>query len=236
MGNAFSSREAASPIKVIIQNKGPLMEFELCLGIRVTLRVAVYRLGVKPLETPDQHFFQLNTCSHSLYVTSSLTRGWVRRLPLLVAQSFSGSSPAGLMTMFYSLRFETPPTWRIRSPYLYPLGTGWPSYTPRHRIPFSVASYGGDIQPRCVSELLVVVVLFRHGPHRKRLFHYCVLSRFRGNNGSTELFPSNGCCTVACLHSCCLTVGLQVTVLFLYFPYCSAASPITAISSPYMPV
>jgi hypothetical protein len=28
------------------------------------------------------------------------------------------------------------PTWRARSPYLYPPGTGWPSYTPRHWVPF----------------------------------------------------------------------------------------------------
>jgi hypothetical protein len=42
------------------------------------------------------------------------------------AQSFSGISPAGLMTIFYCLRFETPPTWRARSPYLFPSGTGWP--------------------------------------------------------------------------------------------------------------
>jgi hypothetical protein len=42
------------------------------------------------------------------------------------AQSFSGPSPAGLMTTFYCLRFETPPTWRARSPYLYPPGKGWP--------------------------------------------------------------------------------------------------------------
>jgi hypothetical protein len=35
------------------------------------------------------------------------------------------------------LRFQTPPTWRARSPYLYPPGTGWPSYTPRHGVPFS---------------------------------------------------------------------------------------------------
>jgi hypothetical protein len=40
------------------------------------------------------------------------------------------------MTTFYCLRFETPPAWRTRSPYLYPPGTGWPSYTPRHWIPF----------------------------------------------------------------------------------------------------
>jgi hypothetical protein len=30
-----------------------------------------------------------------------------------------------------------PPTWRARSPYLYPPGTGWPGYTPRHWVPFS---------------------------------------------------------------------------------------------------
>jgi hypothetical protein len=33
-------------------------------------------------------------------------------------------SPAGLVTIFYSLRFETPPTWRARYPYLYPQEQG----------------------------------------------------------------------------------------------------------------
>jgi hypothetical protein len=56
----------------------------------------------------------------------------------LPARSFSGPSPVGLMTIFHCLRFETPPTWRARSPYLYPAGTGWPSYTPRHGVLFSV--------------------------------------------------------------------------------------------------
>jgi hypothetical protein len=78
-------------------------------------------------------FFQLNPCSHSLYVTSSLTRGCSPSS----AQIFSGPSLAGLITIFYCLRFETPSTWRARSPYLYPPGTGWPSYTPRHWVPFS---------------------------------------------------------------------------------------------------
>jgi hypothetical protein len=41
------------------------------------------------------------------------------------------------MTTFGCLRFETPPTWRAMSPYLYPPGTGWLSYTPRHSVPFS---------------------------------------------------------------------------------------------------
>jgi hypothetical protein len=53
------------------------------------------------------------------------------------AQSFLGPNPAGLVTIFHSLRIKTPPTWRARSPYLYPPGTGWPSYTTRHRVPFS---------------------------------------------------------------------------------------------------
>jgi hypothetical protein len=41
------------------------------------------------------------------------------------------------MTIFYCLKFETPPTCRARSPYLYPPGRGWSSYNPRHWVPFS---------------------------------------------------------------------------------------------------
>jgi hypothetical protein len=99
--------------------------------VRVTLRLTVYRqsfrLGAEPLETHGQNIFfsQLNTCGRSPYITSSLT------------QSFLGPSHAGLVAIFYCLRFETPPTWRARSPYLYPPGAGWPSYTARHWVPFS---------------------------------------------------------------------------------------------------
>jgi hypothetical protein len=55
----------------------------------------------------------------------------------LPAQSFLGPSPAGLVTIFYCLILETLPTWRTTSPYLYPPGTGWTSYTPRHWVLFS---------------------------------------------------------------------------------------------------
>jgi hypothetical protein len=60
--------------------------------VRVTLRLAVYRksvhLGDKPIETHDQQsVFQMNTCGHSPYETSSLTRGWACRLQLLLALS-----------------------------------------------------------------------------------------------------------------------------------------------------
>jgi hypothetical protein len=52
----------------------------------------------------------------------------------------SSHSQVRVMTTFYCLRFETPPTWRARSPYLYPTGTTWPGYTPRHWVPFSSPS------------------------------------------------------------------------------------------------
>jgi hypothetical protein len=38
-------------------------------------------------------------------------------------------------------------------------------------------------------------------------------SRCRGKkNVSSELFPSNGCCTIACLQICYLAMGLHVTI------------------------
>jgi hypothetical protein len=51
------------------------------------------------------------------------------------AQSFVSPSSPGLMTIFCSLKFETPSTWRARTPYLCPPGTGWP------RSSLFVASY-----------------------------------------------------------------------------------------------
>jgi hypothetical protein len=111
--------------------------------LRVTLRLAVYRqsirLGAKPLQTHDQYFFHLNTCGYSPYVTSSLMKGWVCRLQLLLAlaSTFSGPSPVGLMTIFHCLRFDIRWTRKARSPYLYPPVTGWPGYTPRHWVPIS---------------------------------------------------------------------------------------------------
>jgi hypothetical protein len=85
----------------------------------------------------DQILFTVRHLRVCRYGAPSLTRGRFCLLQLLLsspAQSFSGPSPAGLMTTFYSLRFETPPIWRTRSLYLYPPGTGWPGYTPRHWV------------------------------------------------------------------------------------------------------
>jgi hypothetical protein len=59
------------------------------VNVKVTLRLAVYRQsvrpGVRPLETHDQRFFQLNSYGNSPYVTSSLTRWWVCLLRIRLA-------------------------------------------------------------------------------------------------------------------------------------------------------
>jgi hypothetical protein len=80
----------------------------------------------------------------------------------LPVQSFSGPSPTELMSIVYSLRFKTPPTQRATSPYLYPAGTGWPSYTPRHWVPFSLPPMTRRAKvevfnPASTTELLVLV-------------------------------------------------------------------------------
>jgi hypothetical protein len=37
---------------------------------------------------------------------------------------------------YFTVSSETPPTCKAKSPYLYPPGTGWPSYAPGHCVPF----------------------------------------------------------------------------------------------------
>jgi hypothetical protein len=92
---------------------------------------------------------------------------WSSPLP-----SFLGPSPTELMTIFYCLRFETPPTWRAKSPYLYPPGTAWPSYILRLLVPF----LSPPMTRRAMVEVFepasspAVTIEFRHRPHRKHRF------------------------------------------------------------------
>jgi hypothetical protein len=59
-----------------------------------------------PWDSRSVVLYQLKTCSHSPYVTSSLSVVYNFCCPSL-AQSFSGPIPTGLVTIFYCLKFET---------------------------------------------------------------------------------------------------------------------------------
>jgi hypothetical protein len=139
-------------------------------SFRLTLRLAVYsqsvRLGDKLLETHDHRLFQLNPCDHTPHVTSSLTRGWVCRLQsLLVLASaviFGFKSRGTHDHIFVS--DSRPPWFCVRSPYFYPPGTGWSSYTPRHLFPFC----------HLLRLAAVLLITSRYGPHRKHHFSVAV--------------------------------------------------------------
>jgi hypothetical protein len=71
----------------------------------------------------------------------SLSRGWVCNLLVQLLLGLSRAVTLGVEVSqnsrpYFTVSFETPPTWRDRPPYLYPPGTGWPSYTPAHWVSF----------------------------------------------------------------------------------------------------
>jgi hypothetical protein len=91
-------------------------------------------LATSPLAlTASDFILQLNTCGYSPYVTSSLTRGWVCHLQLLLVLASAvilRSEPHGTHDHTLPFQIQDPPTWRARSSYLYPLGTRWPDIPP----------------------------------------------------------------------------------------------------------
>jgi hypothetical protein len=111
-------------------------ESELLQDWRFTANQFV--LVPSPLRLTARYFFQLNTCRHSPYVTSSLTSGWVCRsqLQLVLASAFilrseSRRTHDHILLSYIRDFLNLEP----RSPYLYPPRTGWPSYSPRHWVP-----------------------------------------------------------------------------------------------------
>jgi hypothetical protein len=68
-----------------------------------------------------------------IYWAPSLTRGQVCNLQCNHSIVRVAQNPKPYLTV----SSETPTTWRARFPYLYPPGTGWPSYTPGHWVPFT---------------------------------------------------------------------------------------------------
>jgi hypothetical protein len=108
----------ATKLNEVEVNLRPKVSRPVCLGVR------------SPSGTFDQFFFLLEIRFRHLRVCYFVapsrpcqsSHSWVE-----VPQN---SRP------YFTVSFETPPTWRTRFPYLYPPGTGWPSYTPGHWVPF----------------------------------------------------------------------------------------------------
>jgi hypothetical protein len=133
------------------------------------------------------------------------------------AQLFSGPSSAGLMTKFYCLRFETSPTWRARSPYLYPPRRRWPIYTPRHWVPFSsppttrraTVEVFDPASTRMSRSTTMAALLYNIGTDHlenivpNNLVHSCMRIRCRGYV-LIELLQSNGCLLQSSYHYVCM--------------------------------
>jgi hypothetical protein len=108
-----------------------------------------------PIWNPRSIFFLLEIFIRKLrvcyFVAPSLTRG--RVCNLLLQLDLASAVSRDSRPYFIAPILETRPTWRARSPYLYPPGTGWPSYTPGHWVPFpspltTRRDYGGGILTR----------------------------------------------------------------------------------------
>jgi hypothetical protein len=115
------------------------------------------------------------------------------------------------MIIFYCIRFETPPTWRASSPYLYPPGTVWPSYTSRHWVPVSSPPTTRRARvevfdPASTRKVLPIFpspqieVWPRHEPCRKhllqQLFYCCVCICYNGNEIASRCLAKTCSCSL----------------------------------------
>jgi hypothetical protein len=126
----------------------------------------------------------VNPCGHSPYVTPSLTRRWGCLLWIYTWPFVKCRYRTYNMLLKIFLWHFIQVFWQYRL----------------CKAHHAYLCYNGSLADS--TEILVPDIESRYGSHTKYLFHYCVLSRCRGKNLPTELFPSNGCRTVASLHSC----------------------------------
>jgi hypothetical protein len=93
---------------------------------------------------------------------------------------------------------------------LPPVSSSWMNRLAFVKCTYHTYSIGLHVRGKTTSPRYVAPARTAHKTSLP-LFVFC---RSRETNVSTELFPSNDCCTVACLHSCYLALGLHVTVLY----------------------
>jgi hypothetical protein len=147
--HTLSSRYCTNLVEVEA-NLRPKVSRPVCPGVR------------RPSGTRDQFFFLLEISFRQLrlcyFVEPSLKRGRVCNLLVQLLLGLAravtlGSKPCRTHGHILLSHLRLPPTWRARSPYLYPPGTGRPSYTLGHWVPFlsplkTRRDYGGGILTR----------------------------------------------------------------------------------------
>jgi hypothetical protein len=180
-------------------------ESELLYNWRLTADQLV--LAPTPWDPRPVFLFQMSICGYSPYATSSLKRGWICRLQLLLVLASTvilGSESPGTHDHILLSQIRNSPNLEGQVPYLYPPGTRRPSYIPRHWVPFrrllrfvgplrrysNPPSYG--ILP-AVSCLRSSLYSLGADPQKTpSLNDSSNVERCRGNV-FTEQMPSNGC-------------------------------------------
>jgi hypothetical protein len=149
------------------------------------------------------------------------------------------------MTTFYCLTFNISQIWRARFPYLYPPGTGWSDYTPRHWVPLSsppttrratvevfdpASTRGSELPGWCPRYVNLL-----HGPwikHNFQQFLYCWMRICCRGNVFTEPFSSVGRLlfliknvlpSSECYFVVCFEVATQKQLCTLQYVHCMRA-------------
>jgi hypothetical protein len=165
-------------------------------------------LATRPLRATTRIFtFQLNTCGYSPYVTSSLMRGWVCRLQLLLvlaSKVILRSESRGTHDHILLSQIRDSPNPEGQVPVFISPRTGWPGYTPKHWVPFS--------SPPTARRATVEV----YDPTSTRVSHSHSLfySLYNFGKDQIEITTSNSVSIIVCLFvaaETCLTTCYPAT-------------------------
>jgi hypothetical protein len=115
-----------------------IIRYEVEVNLRPTVSRPVCLAVRHPSGTRDQFFFPLEICFGQLRVCYFIALSLSGPVCNLLYNCFWALPEQSLVPPYFTASSETPPTWRPGSPYLYPPGTGWPSYTPGHLFTMAI--------------------------------------------------------------------------------------------------